>query len=153
PSVAIRARLFFTTSKLMFLLRSSRRRLNVLPESRPMMFTSSASLTPCSRFLTSPAIRLLISLLMALNRNSHGRAHRATHGHALDIRSLDRLRLQVQHKVDERLNILFELRRFEAHLANNRVNNPGFVVAELDLAGLVFLHDLGHVGCDRAGTR
>ena len=47
------ARLFLTTSRWMFLSRSSLRRVNVFGELRPITFTSKASFTPSSRLRTS----------------------------------------------------------------------------------------------------
>src|SRR5208282_687681 len=65
PAVACAARLFFTTRMLIFLARSSFRKLYVEEEFMPTIFTSRASLTFCKRFLMSFDSSFLTNLLMA----------------------------------------------------------------------------------------
>src|SRR3954464_8866115 len=65
----------------------------------------------------------------------------------------DRVGLEVQDKMDESVNILFEFLGVKAHLADNGMDDSAVVVAELHLARLIFLYHAADVGRDGPGTR
>src|SRR4029079_5289553 len=85
-----------------------------------------------------------------LNCDSHRGTHRGTNGDAFYVLTFDRLWLQVQDEGDERFNVVFELWAFEAHLADDGVYDAAVIVAKLDLTGLIFFNNPGHVGRDSA---
>src|SRR5690348_6973846 len=78
-------------------------------------------------------------------RDLHRGGHRRLQHDLLEVRALARLRLELLHDVDHRVNVVRELLIVEAHLANNAVDIPTGVVAELDLAGRVFGNRLGDI--------
>src|SRR5438128_2204941 len=85
-------------------------------------------------------------------RDANRRAHRRTNGDALHVLAFDRLRFQVQHKIDKGFDVVLERWRVEAHLADDSVYDAAVVVAELHLAGLVLLHDAAYIGRYRTGA-
>src|SRR5436190_14515508 len=85
-------------------------------------------------------------------RDANRRAHRRTNGDALHVLAFDRLRFQVQHEVDEGLDVVLERWRVKAHLADDGVHDAAVVVAELHFAGLVLLHDPPNIGRYRTGA-
>src|SRR5688572_32324446 len=71
-----------------------------------------------------------------LHRDSKAGTHRRADRHRLDEMALHAGRLVRQDVIDERLNVLGQLRAIEAELADDGVDDPGGVVAGLDLARL-----------------
>src|SRR6478752_3448028 len=125
----------------MFFFRSRCRSATLLSFFRPITSTTSASSTPCSRLRRSFVIMSLTNLLIVrsmpdaehptLHCQSNARAHRGANVRALYERALERRGLQARYLVQKRLNIVGQLRRVEAHFANDRLHDTGLVGAEL----------------------
>src|SRR5699024_5908379 len=79
------------------------------------------------------------------------RAHRGGHDTLLDVATLGRGRLEAVHLVERGPVVLHQLLLVEGGLADDEVQVPVTVHAELDLAALDVGHGLGHVRGD--GTR
>src|SRR5690606_6227852 len=81
------------------------------------------------------------------------RAHRRTEMNSFDVNPLHGRRLEVNDRVNKRLYVFDELGGIEAELAHDGVDVPPFVVAELDLAGLVLLNSLPNFRSHGASAR